>query len=418
MGDLYFHGADMADLAHEFGTPLYVMSEDEIRSRIRRIKRAFDDKYERCLTHFASKSFITRDMLRIVKDEGIGIDVVSGGEIYLARREGIDASLAAFHGNSKSQCEIEAALEWGVGEFVADSECEIERVSSAASRMGRSADIVIRLCPETESSTHEYIATAGSGTKFGIPRVSAARAVRTCMELPNVSLKGFHFHAGSQLMDPTSHFAALDSVLRAIDHIRDETGYEPRSLDLGGGFGVVYTEEDSPAPIEEFIVPMVERASAHFASRGMMRPDLSIEPGRWVVAEAGITLYTVCSVKEAPDGRVWVGVDGGYPDNPRPEMYGAKYRAAIVGRDGDAPDVLCSIAGKCCESGDVVIKEIMLPRPRTGDIIAVFTTGAYCYTMANNYNMTPHAALVMVRDGEPRLSVRRQTFEELFSRQL
>lgn len=417
MDDMKIFGVPASALAREYGTPLYVMSEDVMRERIASAKAAFDERYERCLTHFAAKSYITRDMLRLVKRSGIGLDVVSGGEMHLARECGIDPRLVTFHGSSKTDDEIAAGLDWGVGEFVCDSESEIATIGAAARARGTAARVILRVNPETTSHTHAYMATA-AGSKFGVARADLRRAVELCLSTQGVELKGYHFHAGSQLMEPSSHIAAADAVLAEARAVYEATGYAPRALDFGGGFGVAYTDDDSPSPIGDFIEPLVARAEAFARELGMRRPDLAIEPGRYIAAEAGVTLYTVCSTKRAADGTLWVGVDGGYPDNPRPEMYGARYRAVSASRPHAPATTRTVLAGKCCESGDIIIAGIDLPESRRGDLIALLVTGAYHSTMANNYNKNPLPALVTIADGVPRLSVRRQTYAQLFENDL
>ena len=411
-----FEGIDLAGLAREFGTPLYVMSEDEITRRVRAVKACFDDKYERCRAHFAAKSFLSRDMLRILTRCGIGLDVVSGGELFLARDMGFPPEKITLHGNSKSPSEISAGLEYGVGHFVCDSADEIKTLDEIAGGMARRADIMIRVNPGVEGDTHKHMLTSGGRTKFGLAPAMAREAVALCRELRNVSPVGFHFHVGSQLMTPGTHLAALENVLRLIKDVRAD-GFETRALDMGGGFGVSYTDDDSPAPIEDFIGPMVRRVEDYCRAEGMPRPDLVIEPGRYIAGPSGVTLYTVCSVKEIPGVTTYVGVDGGYPDNPRPALYEARYDAVIAGKR-EGPLIKTTIAGKCCESGDIIIRDIMLPEAARGDVIAVLCTGAYNHSMSNNYNKNPIPAVVMIKDGKPRLSVRRQTFEEIFARDL
>ncbi|MDL2264715.1 diaminopimelate decarboxylase, partial [Synergistaceae bacterium OttesenSCG-928-I11] len=248
MSNYLFHGCDVVALAQTYGTPLYVMSEDEIVKKIRAVKALFDERVERCLTHYASKAFLTRDMLRILKREGIGLDVVSGGELHLAREMDFDPRLVTFHGNSKTEAEIAAGLDYGVGEFVCDSAEEIATIDRISEARGRIADILIRVSPETESRTHAHMATVGRGSKFGIPPVVLEDAVRLCERLPRIRLRGFHFHVGSQLMDNESHLEGLEAVLGQIARIHASCGYAPETLDMGGGFGVAYTEDDRPEP--------------------------------------------------------------------------------------------------------------------------------------------------------------------------
>lgn len=276
------------------------------------------------------------------------------------------------------------------------------------------ASILIRVTPGVDSHTHKYISTAGVDSKFGIPLVQMEEAVSLCMRLENISLKGFHFHVGSQLLENTSHLMAVDILLSLIEKVKINLGFDTEILDLGGGFGIAYTSKDHPQEVEDFIGPMVDKIGTFCAAKGMRRPSLVIEPGRWIVGEAGITLYTVGSVKETPGVNTYVGVDGGFPDNPRPALYQAEYNALIAGKCDCPPAGTVTIAGKCCESGDILIRDIALPHAERGDILVVFATGAYNHSMANNYNKTPIPAVVMIRDGKPRLSVRRQTYEAMF----
>lgn len=415
MGKYMFHGCDVEELAIEYGTPLYVVSEDEIVNRIERLKRCFDRRYERCGTYFASKSFLTKDMLRILMKEGIGLDVVSGGELFLAKDMRFPPEKIAFHGNSKTIAEIADGLSYGVGKFVCDSMEEIELIDRMAKERKTKANILVRVTPGVDSHTHKYISTAGVDSKFGIPLMQMEEAVSLCMRLENISLKGFHFHVGSQLLENTSHLMAVDIMLDLIERVRTNLGFETDTLDLGGGFGIAYTSKDRPQEVEDFIGPMVEKIEAFCAAEGMRRPSLVIEPGRWIVGEAGITLYTVGSVKEIPGVNTYIGVDGGFPDNPRPALYQAEYSALIAGKCDRPPAGTVTIAGKCCESGDILIRDIALPEAERGDILVMFATGAYNHSMANNYNKNPIPAVVMIRDGKPRLSVRRQTYEEMFA---
>ncbi|MDR1965369.1 MAG: diaminopimelate decarboxylase [Synergistaceae bacterium] len=415
MGNFIFHGCDAAELAREFGTPLYVMSEDEAIDRIRAVKSCFDDSYERCRTHFASKSFLSRDMLGIIESEGLGLDVVSGGELYLARDEGFPPEKIAFHGNSKTDSEIRDALEYRIGKFVCDSLQEIAAIGGIARAVGARAKILIRVNPGVEGNTHRHMLTSGGRTKFGIRSSEIADAVSLCMGLENIELGGFHFHVGSQLMDNSAHLAALDVLLGLIKRLKVELGFDTEVLDMGGGFGVAYTDLDKPAPIDEFIRPMVGRVCEFCASNGIFRPDLIIEPGRFIAGPSGITLYTVCSVKEVPGVAIYAGVDGGFPDNPRPALYEAKYDAVIADKFGEPRTETVTIAGKCCESGDILIRDIALPHVERGNIIAVLCTGAYNHSMASNYNKNPVPAVVAIRGGVPRVSVRRQTYADIFA---
>jgi diaminopimelate decarboxylase len=415
MEDFTFYGASAAELAREFGTPLYVMSEDEIVRRIRAIKSCFDERRGDCQTFFASKSFLTKDMLRILMRERIGLDVVSEGELFLAREMGFPPEKIAFHGNSKTESEIAAGLDYGVGKFVCDSVEEIALIDVMARGRGVKANILIRVTPGVAGHTHRYISTGGTDSKFGLPVECVEEAISFCSGLGNISLWGFHFHVGSQFMDNSAHLEALDVVLALMKRVGDELGFTARMLDMGGGFGARYTKKDSPQPIREFISGMADKVEDFCKMNGTPRPALVIEPGRWIVAEAGVTLYTVGSVKSLPGGRTYVGVDGGYPDNPRPALYQAEYEAILANKADTPPSRVVTVVGKCCETGDILIHDIPLPEAERGDLLAVFCTGAYNHSMANNYNKNPIPAVVMIKDGRARLSVRRQTFGEMFS---
>ncbi|MDR1471034.1 MAG: diaminopimelate decarboxylase [Synergistaceae bacterium] len=418
MGNFIWGGCDVTELAARFGTPLYVMSEDEITSRIRAVRACFDDRYDSCRTYFASKAFLTKDMLRILMREETGLDVVSGGELYLARAVGFPPEMIMFHGNSKTEAEIGCGLDYGVGCFVVDSAEEMLLIDRMASTRGVRPRILMRVTPGVEGHTHKHIATAGVGSKFGVPMELVRDTVSDGMRLRGASLEGFHFHVGSQLMDNACHMAALNIVLELMKRVRDELGFVAGTLDMGGGFGVAYVEGDAPKPIDSFIRPMTERVEEFCAAEGMPRPFLVVEPGRFIVGPAGITLYAVGSVKEVPDIGLCAGVDGGYPDNPRPALYDAKYAAVAANKCGCASLRRTTIVGKCCESGDVLIRDIDLPELERGDIIAVKCTGAYNHSMSSNYNKNPIPAVVMIKDGEPRLSVRRQSFEDMFAMEI
>lgn len=413
----FFGGCDTVALAREFGTPLYVVSEDDIRARIREIRAAFDQKHERSRAYYASKAFLTKDMIRIVRDEQLGLDVVSGGELYGAASLGFPPERIMFHGSNKTPEEIASGLEYGVGRFVCDNVEEIRLLNRMAEERGKLARILIRVTPGVDSHTHQYISTAASDSKFGVPLPQILEAISLCARHENVELMGFHFHVGSQLLENTSHLMATGILLDAIDEAYRETGFVTRELNLGGGFGVRYKASDEVLPVGGFIDPMVEKIEAFCAERGLHRPDLAIEPGRWITAEAGVTLYTVGVVKEIPGVRTYLGVDGGLPDNPRPAIYQAEYDAVVANRYGEPETRTVTVAGRCCET-DTLIQDLKVPPVEPGDILAVRSTGAYCHSMANNYNKLPFPAVVAISEGRPRLSVRRQTAEELYARDL
>ena len=415
-----FDGCDTVDLARIYGTPLYVMSETMIRSRLREIRESFLERHPNTFAVYASKAFQTLEICKIVESEGIGLDVVSGGELYAAKRADFPMDRIFFHGNSKTPAELEMAVDFGVGRVVVDNLDELRILDGLARSRGRRVPILFRLTPGVDSHTHEYVSTGRLDSKFGIPLDPKVRDayVGAALAMKGVELKGFHFHVGSQILVRDSHLKALEIVLGFMGEVKRDYGFEASDLNLGGGFGVHYTEQDAPEPIAHFTDAMVAAVDSGCSRLGLARPRLIIEPGRWIVAEAGITLYTIGSVKEIPGIKTYVGVDGGMPDNPRPALYGARYEALIANKADAAPAGTYTIAGKCCETGDILIRDIALPAPEAGDIVAVSTTGAYNHSMASNYNRLPRPAVVMTAAGSHRLSVRRESYEDLIAREL
>ncbi len=414
-----FEGCDTVDLAARYGTPLYVMSETAIRTRLTELRTAFMERYPGSLAVYASKAFQTLDICRMVAAAGLGLDVVSGGELYAADKAGFPMDKVFLHGNGKTEEELRMAVELGVGRIVVDNLDELEALDRIALAAGKWQKILYRITPGVDSHTHEYVSTGRVDSKFGIPLDPTVRDayIERALGMKGVELMGFHFHVGSQLLENDSHLMAIKVILGFMAEVKEAYGFTTRELNLGGGFGVRYTEADKPKGLSYFTDAMMAEVSAGCRERGLALPRVIIEPGRWIVGEAGITLYTVSSVKEIPGIKTWVAVDGGLPDNPRPALYGAKYEAVLASRADETPTTMLTIAGKCCETGDVLIRDIMLPLPRRGDIVAVFTTGAYCHSMASNYNRLPRPAVVMVEDGKERVAVRRETYEDLIARE-
>ncbi len=417
---LRFDGCDTIELAKSYGTPLYVVSERMIRERLRTIRADFIDKHENCYAVFASKALQTLDICRIVAAEGIGLDVVSGGELYAARKAGFPMDKIYFHGNAKTLGELEMAVDYGVGRVVVDNMDELETLDGVARRKGRRMKILFRVNPGVDSHTHEYISTGHVDSKFGMALVPEVRDayMRRALEADGVELLGFHFHVGSQLHTNESHRKATEVLMGLLAELRSAFGFVACELNLGGGFGVRYTDEDEPKPLSYFTDALMADIGEACARLAYPRPRVVIEPGRWVVAEAGITLYSINSVKKAPGRRSYVGVDGGMPDNPRPALYEARYEAVVAARPDAPRDTVVTVAGKCCESGDILIRDIALQDPKPGDILAVFATGAYNHTMSSNYNRLPRPAMVLVDGGKHRLSVRRESYDELLAREL
>lgn len=418
-GHLYFDGVDVTDLAHTYGTPLYVVSESIIRERIACIKKEFLNKYPNTFAVYASKAFQTLDMCRLVASEGLGLDVVSGGEIFAALKAGVDPKTLVFHGNAKTRDELRYAVEQGVGRIIADNLDEIAMLEKIGAEFGRRIPVLYRITPGVDSHTHRFISTGSLDSKFGIPLNPEVRAtyMNAVLQAPHIEFRGFHFHVGSQLHDNFSHLAALDILLELVRSVKDEFGFITKEINLGGGFGIQYLPTDPDPGLSYFIEPMMKKISDGFRNADMPMPKVIIEPGRWIIGEAGLTVYTIGAIKEIPGIRTYVGVDGGMTDNIRPALYEARYHALIANKADRQGDVLVTIAGKCCESGDILIRDIKLPKPQPGDLLAVFSTGAYNHAMASNYNRIPRPSVVMVHNGSHHLSVRRETWEDLIARE-
>jgi len=417
--NMMFYGCDVAELAKEYGTPLYVMSEDDIRERCREVKSVFIDRYPNTRAVYASKAFQTLEICRIVQQEGLGLDVVSGGEVFAAIRAGVNPADIVFHGNSKTYGELRLALEENVGTIVVDNLSELALLDEMAGEMGKVPGIVMRITPGVDSHTHEFISTGQEDSKFGfVIQEVIDFAAEKAINSRNLDFKGFHFHVGSQLHDNMSHLMAVDKVLEMLTALKEKYGFVARELNTGGGFGVHYAGDPERTQVSYFMDPVMEKIDAYFAEVGDPRPLVTIEPGRWIVAEAGITVYEVGSVKTNAAGRTYIGVDGGFPDNPRPALYDAKYEVEAVEKFGEPYDQVVTVAGKCCESGDILIWDAELPKLERGDHIAVLCTGAYNYSMSSNYNRLPKPAVVMVSEGKSHLSVRRETYEDLIAREL
>ena len=386
-GRLEVGGCDVVELAAEFGTPAYVYAEDDMRARARAFVEAFRARSERFEVIYASKAFPCTAAYRLFAEEGLSADVASGGELHLALAAGMDPKSLYMHGNNKSPAELDYAIESGIGHIVVDSFDEIERLR------GRSQRVMLRVTPGIEPSTHSYIQTGQVDSKFGFPMAEVPRAVQACADA-GLELRGLHAHIGSQILD-VDVFEKLGELLAAIG--------EFPLLNLGGGLGIAYTAEDRPPSIEEYVEALLRHVP----------DDVTVlcEPGRALVGNAGVTVYTVGTVKRIPDVRTYVSVDGGMSDNLRPMLYGARYEAEIADRFGGSD--VCTIAGMHCESGDVLVRDVALNDPRVGDILVIPATGAYAYAMANNYNAVPRAPVIFCRDGEARVVVRRETYEDL-----
>lgn len=415
-GHLTIGGMDTVELAKRFGTPLYVMDEDAIRSHCRQFKESIDRCYGgNGLALYASKAFCCKAIYRVMKEEGLGADVVSGGELYTAMQAGFPAEKIFFHGNNKTQEELLMALECGVGHIVVDNLTELALLNELAGRQKKKAAIMFRIKPGIDAHTHQFIRTGQIDSKFGLALETgeAMEAVKEAIKLPNVELKGLHCHIGSQIFDIAPFVLAAQVMMNFIGEIRDETGFVVKELNLGGGFGIKYVPADQPVPYGKYMEEVSAAIHEKAKELSLPVPYIYIEPGRSVVAPAGITLYTVGAVKEIPGVRNYVSIDGGMTDNPRYALYQSAYDVLIANRASEDKSYTATIAGKCCESGDLIQEHASIQPPKVGDTMAVLATGAYNYAMASNYNRIPKAPTVFVRDGEAREVIRRESFEDL-----
>ncbi len=413
-------GVSAEVLAKEYATPLYVMDEQLIRDNCRRFYKGFKAAKEQNKVAYAGKAFLTMAMCEIVKSEGLYLDVVSGGELYTAYKADFPLEKVYFHGNNKTLEEIEMAIELGVGTFVVDNLHEIEIINAKAKEKGIMQRILLRITPGIEAHTHEYIKTGQIDSKFGFTTLNneLEEVVKTALSLSNVKLAGIHCHIGSQIFDLEPYRDAVGIMMSLIKDIKEKFSYDIEELDLGGGFGVYYNQGDEPKEIEEFCTVIIEEAKIKCKEYGINYPMLVIEPGRSIVANAGLTLYTVGAIKDIPEVRKYVAVDGGMTDNIRPALYNAEYQCVLVNKISEPCTEIVTIAGKCCESGDILLENVELPIVNSGDLIAVLSTGAYGYSMSNNYNKIPKPPVVLVSEGKHRLICKRQTYKDMISNEV
>jgi diaminopimelate decarboxylase len=410
-----FAGYDTVELVKKYGTPLYVLSEERIREKCREIRVDFLEKYKNVRAAYASKAFLTMTMCKIIESEGLGLDVVSGGELYTAIKANFPMDKVIFHGNNKTYYEIRMAIVNNVGRIVVDNLDEIDIIEEIAERMNKTVKILIRVAPGVVGNTHKYIITGQRDSKFGIPldKDIINKAVMKSMNSKYIELMGFHFHLGSNLYENSPYVIAIETIMKLYKRLKDSLGFLAKELNTGGGFGIYYTKNDSVKPLKYFTDSIMKYVHKYCNDLGLDIPTVIIEPGRWIVGEAGITLYTIGTVKEIPGIRTYASVDGGLPDNPRPALYSAKYEAVVANKYNLKPDRLVTIAGRCCETGDILIWDLEVPEINRGDILAILSTGAYNYSMANNYNKLPRpAVLLLSKDGE-KIIVERETYDDL-----
>ncbi|WP_214685493.1 diaminopimelate decarboxylase [Exiguobacterium sp. s155] len=408
-------GVSVRELQATYGTPLYIMSEPELERRLGIVQNAFLDKYPNTYALYASKALSIAAVYEKVMAAGLSVDVVSRGEMYVALHAGVPAERIHVHGSNKTILDITYALEQGITHFTIDNMREISLLSGLAAEYNREIAVLLRIVPQVVGGAHAAIQTGGVDTKFGFPTHDDTYldAIRATLEAEHLQLKGIHCHVGSQIQDPTLFINTVKTMVRFMDTIRQETGYTTDVLNIGGGFGVAYLDEDEYLDFAQTMEQVMETLVEEVEARELPLPKIGIEPGRWLVANAGATLYEVGTVKEVSGVRTFVSVDGGMTDNIRPALYDAEYEVVAATRMNEEKTLEAKIVGACCESGDIISNRSLIPPVTPGDLLLVKATGAYNFSMASNYNQMLRPAVVFVKDGAHRLVVRRQTFEDL-----
>jgi diaminopimelate decarboxylase len=420
-GHLTIGGIDTTKLAQEYGTPLYVMDEDKIRS----ICRMYQNSFKKCyhgngMPLYASKAFCCKEMCKIVNEEGMGLDVVSGGELYTALQAGFPAERIQMHGNNKTPDELSYAINSGVGHIVIDNIDELKMLDEMAGKLHQTVGVSLRIKPGIDAHTHQFIRTGQIDSKFGfaLETGEAMQAVKMAVRAKNLKLLELHCHIGSQIFELQPFVLAAQVMMDFMQQVRKETGIMLPELNLGGGFGIQYVASDNSLPYESYMEKVSEAIRQKCKEYDFTEPKIYIEPGRSIVGEAGITLYTVGTVKRIPNIRTYVSIDGGMTDNPRYALYQSDYTVIVANHADQPANQIVTVAGKCCESGDLIQKDAPLQMCKAGDLLAVLSTGAYNYSMASNYNRIPRPAVVMVHDGKTRIAVKRETYEDLIHNDL
>ena len=414
-GHLTIGGVDTVELAHKFGTPLYVIDEATVRKNCRKFLTTMSSNYKDSKVIFASKALNCLEMCRVVTDEGLGLDVVSAGELYTAIKAGVNPSDIYFHGNNKTADEIDFAIKSDLGTFIADNSYELNTINKTANKYGKKQRVMLRIKPGIDAHTHDIIRTGQIDSKFGfaLENGEAYEGVKTAIKYDNIELVGLHCHIGSQIFEDKPFVEAATVMLNFYKKIKDELNITLPELNLGGGFGIKYTENDDPTAYEVFMNDVAHTVNKYCDENGLAVPKIIIEPGRSIVGEAGITLYTVGGVKEIENVRNYVSVDGGMGDNPRYILYQSQYSVLNASKADEKCDYVATVAGKCCESGDVIQPDVAMKKPEVGDTLAVLSTGAYNYSMASNYNRIPRPCMVMIKDKQARVIIKRETYEDL-----
>lgn len=414
--NLCIGGCDVAKIAEEYGTPVYIMDEDKIRENCRTYTSAMQHYYDgNGLVLYASKALSCKYIYRLAKEEGMGVDVVSGGELYTALKAGFPAEKIYFHGNNKTADELKMALTNGVGRIVVDNIFELEMLNDMAGALNLTADIMFRIKPGIDAHTHSFVQTGQIDSKFGVALETgeAEEIIVKADAMENVNVVGVHCHIGSQIFELAPFKLAAEKMMNFIADMKNRHGIAMKELNLGGGYGIKYTQADTPIDYDKYIEAVSEVVRSISKERNVELPFIVMEPGRSLVAEAGITVYRVGAVKEIPNIRTYISVDGGMGDNPRYILYESEYEAVKVHDPLADKTMTATIAGKCCESGDILINKASLPETKPGDLIAVLATGAYNYSMASNYNRIPRPPIVMVSGGKAKLAVKRESYDDL-----
>lgn len=411
---LYFDGCDVTELAKEYGTPLYVMSETAIVGKFSQLKEEFLDKYENTRVAYAAKAFFPMAMAKIAEREGMCVDVVSGGELYTALKAGFPPERIEFNGNNKLPDELRLAVKNGIGRIIVDGFSELEKIEEICKEENRRISVLFRVTPGIKADSHDYIVTGKKDSKFGFPLDDEVlqNQISRAIQSEYIDFKGLHFHIGSQLFDNGPYLQALDIILELTKKIREKFGVDVSEINFGGGFGIQYIDEERKS-YSYFLDPMMEKMEKFCREEGMERPAVVIEPGRSIVGEAGISVYTIGQIKDIKGVRKYVSVDGGMTDNIRPALYQSLYTGVIANKADEEKTEIVTICGKCCESGDILIRDLKVPAPEQGDIFAIFSTGAYGYSMASNYNRNCIPPVVLVKEGKSRLIVKGQDYEDL-----
>lgn len=412
-GNLEISGCDLVELAKKYGTPLYVMDEVSLRKIAREYKDAFSS-YKKVNMMYASKALMTSQIAKILHEEGFGFDVVSGGEIFTIHNAKVDMNYATFNGNNKTYDEIELALDLNVGRVSVDNFYEIKLLDEAAKKKNKIQKILLRITPGIECHTHEYIQTGHLDSKFGFDLTQIDEAINIIKnECKNLEIKGLHAHIGSQIFETQVYFDEIGVLIKELKRINEVHNLNLDEMNIGGGLGITYTNEDCPPSVYELADVILKSIKENCAKYNFDEPTLYIEPGRSIVGTSGVTLYTIGSYKQVPKGRKYIAVDGGMADNPRPSMYGAKYVAEIANKKEGENLEKVTVAGRFCESGDILIKDIELNSPITGDILCIYNTGAYGYSMSSNYNRVLKPAMVLVNNSQSDIIIKRETYEQL-----